>query len=81
MKDMRNMTPNSAGAAFAVLCAVALSAQAPRPIDGEIVTVASGSYQLKGLLFRPKAGGPAPAVLFHHGGGCGEGPQARPLGS
>ena len=75
------MTPNSAGAAFAVLCAVALSAQAPQPPDGEIVTVASGSLRLKGVLFRPKSGGPVPAVLFHHGGGCAENLQARRLGS
>lgn len=44
------------------------------PSEGEVVTIRSGSLRLKGVLFRPKASAPVPAIVFHHGGGgCGPG--------
>jgi dienelactone hydrolase len=53
--------------------------QAPPPTaDGEEIVVISGELKLKALLFRPKLKTPAPAVLFHHGNGCG---AAGPLGA
>jgi dienelactone hydrolase len=50
---------------------------------GESVTIPSGTLRLKGVLFRsPKADGPAPAIVFHHGGGCGSNVEApRILGN
>lgn len=47
--------------------------------DGEMVTIPSGTLRLKGVLFRPKSKTPAPAVVFHHGGGgCGPATNAGP---
>jgi dienelactone hydrolase len=49
--------------------------------QGDTVTVLSGALQLKGLLWRPGSETPLPAVLFHHGGGCGDVSEApRRLG-
>ena len=49
--------------------------------QGDTVTVLSGTLQLKGLLWRPQSDAPVPAVLFHHGGGCADAPEApRNLG-
>lgn len=56
--------------------------QTPVSAEGETVTVVSGVLQLKAIMFRPKADAPAPAVVFHHGGGCGQGAAApRNLGN
>jgi dienelactone hydrolase len=56
-----------------VLLWAAIGAQqsAPALADGEEVVVKSGALRLKALMFRPKADGLVPAVVFHHGGGCG----------
>lgn len=43
---------------------------------GDTVTVPSGTLRLKGLLWRPQSDTPVPAVLFHHGGGCGDAGEA-----
>jgi dienelactone hydrolase len=49
--------------------------------QGDTVTVLSGTLRLKGLLWRPGSETPLPAVLFHHGGGCGDVSEApRRLG-
>lgn len=63
-----------------------LLAALPRPgraqaIEGDTVTVMSGTLRLKGLLWRPQSVTAVPAVLFHHGGGCADVPDAaRALG-
>jgi dienelactone hydrolase len=49
-------------------------------LDGEIVTIRSGTLRLKGVLFRPKANAPVPAIVYHHGGG-GCGPATNAIAS
>jgi carboxymethylenebutenolidase len=41
------------------------------PVDPEVVSFASGTLTLQGVLYKPKGGGPFPAVLFNHGSGPG----------
>ena len=35
---------------------------------GEVVTYATGQYVLRGMLCKPEAAGPFPAVVYNHGG-------------
>jgi len=47
------------------------------PLDGDVVVIPSGTRRLTGVLFRPNAQVPWPAIVFHHGGGgCGPGTSA-----
>jgi len=73
-------------AVSALLLAIASSAvlalQSSQPhsreasIGPEIVTIASGSRMLHGLMWRPVGAGPFPAILFNHGSYLREQPMA-----
>jgi dienelactone hydrolase len=71
--------------AWIVLIAGSWSPASPKSAQlaqGDTVMVPSGTLQLKGLLWRPQSDTPVPAVLFHHGGGCGDAAEApRILGA
>lgn len=54
-----------------MLIALAASSSTQR-LEGETVTIVSGTLQLKGLLWQPQSPAPVPAVLFLHGGGCAD---------
>ena len=61
--------------------ALPVSSGAQRAIP-DTITVASGTLQLKGLLWRPRSTVAVPAVLFHGGGGCDDiGEASRALAS
>ena len=61
--------------------ALPVSSSAQRVIP-DTITVASGTLQLKGLLWRPRSTVAVPAVLFHGGGGCDDiGEASRALAS
>jgi dienelactone hydrolase len=64
-------------ASLSMTTVLARPAQQTSPLDGEVVAIPSGTLRLKGVLFRPKASRPMPAIVFHHGGGgCGPGTNA-----
>lgn len=70
-------------AGFSLVALMSLAARIHGQLaQGDTVTVVSGALQLKALLWRPESKVPVPAVLFHHGGGCADIPQAaQQLGS
>lgn len=54
--------------ALALLCMAAVLAepvQQTPPSNGEPVAIPSGQLRLTGVLFRPKARTPVPAIVFH----------------
>ena len=55
--------------AFALLLSCAPVRQSPESSGPQTVEIASGDLRLKAFLWKPKAQGPFPAVLFNHGSG------------
>lgn len=56
-----------AGFAASLTLAAASAATAQPLPAADTIVVRSGSLSLRGLLWRPRGGGPFPAVLFNHG--------------
>ncbi|MGH7560249.1 MAG: alpha/beta hydrolase family protein [Gemmatimonadales bacterium] len=75
------MTIHRAACLLSILSIALAGTTHAQRAEGDTLTVPSGTLRLKALLWMPQARTPVPAVLFHHGGGCADVPQApRNLG-